>query len=69
MEKLIIEVPDKKIHMVKQLLTAIGVKHRDYSKHKKNKDDLKKVSVWTEEEIEAVEKVSKSLQSLQIKEW
>jgi hypothetical protein len=69
MEKLIIEVPHEKIQMVKQLLKAIGVKHISYPKDRINKDALTNVSVWTEKEIEAIERVSKSMQSLSIREW
>ncbi|WP_194778624.1 hypothetical protein [Pararhodonellum marinum] len=56
MEKLVIEVPDEKIQMVKQLLEAIGVKYSSFPKGKIKKDILKKVSVWTEEVIEAIDK-------------
>lgn len=69
MEKLIIEVPDEKIQMVKDLLKAIGVKHSSFSKNRTKKEALANVSVWTEKDIDAIETVSKSMQSLSIKEW
>lgn len=69
MTKLIIEVPDEKIQMVKDILKAIGVKHSSLPKHKTKKEALTNVSVWTEKDIDAIETVSKSMQSLSIKEW
>ena len=69
MEKLIIEVPDEKIQMVKDLLTAIGIKHSSLPKDRLKKDALTNVSVWTEKDIDAIETVSKSMQNLSIKEW
>lgn len=55
--------------MVKKLLNAVGVKHSSYQKDKKNKETLTNISVWTDEDIEAIEKVSKSMQKLTIREW
>lgn len=69
MEKLIIEVPEEKLQMVKDLLKAVGVKHSNFPKERIKKDTLTKVSVWTEKDIEAIETVSKSMQSLSIREW
>jgi hypothetical protein len=69
MEKIIIEVPDEKIQMVKDLLKAIGVKHKSFPQDKIKKDVLNNVSVWTEKDIAAIETVSKSMQRLSIKEW
>lgn len=44
--------------MVKKLLNAVGVKHSSYQKDKKNKETLTNISVWTDEDIEAIEKVN-----------
>lgn len=69
MEKLIIDVPDGKSKLVKELLEALGVKITTVSlKKKEEKDVLKQVSIWTEEEIKAIEEVSNSF-NLSIKEW
>jgi len=54
MEKIIIEVPDEKIQMVKDLLKAIGVKHTSFPQKSLKKDALTNVSVWTEKEIGAI---------------
>ncbi len=69
MEKLVIEVPNEKIQMVKDLLKAIGVAYRSDPKERINKDALTKVSVWTKKDTDAIEEVSKSMQSLSIREW
>lgn len=58
MEKLIIEVPDDKIQLVKKLLNAVGVKHSNYQKGENNKDALTNISVWTDKDIEAFERVN-----------
>ncbi len=69
MEKLIIDVPEGKSKLVKELLEALGVKITNISSKKKDKKDvLKQVSIWTEDEIKAIEEVSNSF-NLPIKEW
>jgi len=69
MEKIIIEVPYEKRQMVKDILKAIGIKHKCLSHDRIKKEALANVSVWTEKDIDAIDNVSKSMQRLSIKEW
>lgn len=64
MEKIVIEVPYEKRQMVKDLLKAIGIKHKSLSPDRIKKEALANVSVWTEKDIDAIERVSKSMQRL-----
>jgi len=69
MEKLIIDIPADKSQLVKDLMKALGVKVTEFpSKGKVGKEVLAQISVWTEEEIKAINEVSKSL-NLSIGEW
>lgn len=69
MEKLIIDIPADKIQLVKELMKALGVKVSEFpNKEKVGKEVLTQISVWTEDEIKAINDVSKSL-NLSIEEW
>lgn len=62
MEKLIIDIPADKSQLVKELMIALGVKVTEFpSKGKVGKEMLTQISVWTEEEIKAINEVSKPL--------
>jgi hypothetical protein len=70
MEKLIIDLPEEKSTLVKQLLKELGVKFDSISlEDNKDKAFLSNVSVWSEKEIQSIIEVSKSLGSAPIQEW
>jgi hypothetical protein len=65
MEKLVISVPENKSILVKQLLKELGVTiqqeaHLNKSSYKQN---LAKVSTWTDEDLKILKKVKKPLET------
>lgn len=71
MERLIIEVPDQKSSLVKQLLTELGVTIQSENAVDKStfKQNLLKVSVWTDEDVKDFEKNIKTLKNWKPEEW
>lgn len=69
MEKLIIDIPKGKFQLVKQLLEALGVKIKPFRKTKASKEVLTNVSVWSEDDIKAIEEASGAINKMDIKEW
>lgn len=69
MERLIIEVPEQKSNLVKQILTGLGViiqqDHKDTSAYKQK---LSGVSVWTDEDIKSIEE-GKNAFNFKSTEW
>lgn len=69
MERLIIEVPEQKSSLVKQILTGLGVtiqqEKKDISTYKQKLSD---VSVWTDADIKLI-KESKSSFNFKSTEW
>jgi hypothetical protein len=66
METLIIDIPDGKSTLVKQLLEELGVIIKpaatvDMSTYREN---LLKISVWTDEDIKPIEEARKHFESL-----
>lgn len=62
MERLIIDIPDKKSALVKQLLKELGVtikneSDKSMSDYQKN---LLKISVWTDDDLKVFEENKKS---------
>ena len=70
MERLVIEIPDNKSKLVKQILKEFGVNFK--SEMKENLSDfqkaLLKVSVWSEKDIKELESV-KPFEGLKPAEW
>ena len=71
METLIINIPNKKLELVKQILTGLGVtiqqpEKEELSDYKKN---LLKVSVWTDDAIKPIEEASKGFESFKPQQW
>ncbi len=69
MEKLIIDIPKGKFQLVKQLLEALGVKIMPFKKTKSDKDILTQVSVWSKNDIKAIEEAGKSINKMDIESW
>jgi hypothetical protein len=71
MERLVINIPDDKSTLVKQILKGLGVIIQQESKDSTldYKDKLTKVSVWSDEDVLAVEDGRKSIESLKPPKW
>jgi isopentenyldiphosphate isomerase len=72
MERLVIDVPNKKSALVKQILEELGVTIREKSSGKIVSDYQKKlaqVSVWSEEDVQAIEDAKKAFNGLKPAEW
>lgn len=70
METLIINIPDKKSKLIKQILKGLGVTIQE--KHFSNtgyKDKIQQVSVWTEDDLKLFEKAKDSFGSLNPAQW
>jgi len=69
MERLIIEVPEQKSNLVKQILTGLGViikqDNKDISTYKQK---ISGISVWTDEDIKSVEE-GKNAFTFKSTEW
>jgi len=69
MERLIIEVPEQKSNLVKQILTGLGViikqDNKDISTYKQK---ISGISVWTDEDIKSVEEVKNAF-TFKSTEW
>lgn len=70
MEKLIINVPEEKSTLVKELLKELGVtiqqEKMDMEAYRK---DLAKVSTWSEEDLKVFEENTKSFNSINPPKW
>lgn len=70
MEKLIINVPESKSALVKELLKELGVtiqqEKMDMEAYRK---DLARVSTWTEEDLKVFEENTKSFNSINPPKW
>jgi cysteine synthase len=65
METLIINIPDKKSTLVKQILRGLGVTIQEKHTHSNYKDKLAKVTTWNEEDLKSFNDAKKSFNSLQ----
>jgi predicted transport protein len=72
MERLVIEIPDKKIALVKQLLVELGVSiqhENEISTPSEYQRNLLNVSVWTNEDLKVFDENKKSLESWKPQQW
>jgi len=70
METLIINIPDKKSKLVKQILKGLGVTIQE--KHFSNagyRDKIQHVSVWTEDDLKSFDHAKNSFESLNPAQW
>lgn len=69
MEKLIINIPEEKSQLVKQLLKELGVtieqEKMDMEAYRK---DLAQISTWTDEEVKIFEETIKHLNNTELQE-
>lgn len=71
MERLTINIPEKKITLVKQILKGLGVTiqqetHSNISAYKKK---LANVSTWSDEDIKVFEESKKAFENLKPQQW
>lgn len=71
MEKLIINIPDAKSNIVKQILHSLGVTIPGHEAPIKGdyKKRLLNVSTWSDEDLKTIEDSSKSFNNLKAEEW
>jgi hypothetical protein len=71
METLIINIPEKKSTLVKQILIGLGVTIQQTSKKAPSnyKKKLAKISTWTAEDMKAFEGGVKAFEDLKPQEW
>lgn len=71
METLIINIPDKKSTLVKQILKGLGVTIQENSQTKESayRKKLLKVSTWATEDLENLEDSRKSFENLSPQQW
>jgi len=71
MEKLIINVPERKSTLVKQILLGLGVTIQGASVAAENhyKEKLAGVSVWSDDELKAFDKTNEAFNNLNTEEW
>ena len=71
MERLIINIPEKKSTLIKQILKDLGVvfqaeNHIITSDYKKK---LANISTWTEEDLKVFEESKKAFETLKPEQW
>jgi len=71
METLIINIPDKKSDLVKQILTELGVTMQQLDKEtlSDHKKKLLQVSVWSDDDIKPIEEASKHFENFKPQQW
>ncbi len=71
MERLVINIPDKKSTLVKQVLHGLGVSVDGYTatNNADYKQKLEQVSVWSEEDIKYIEEAKQAFANWNIEEW
>jgi hypothetical protein len=71
MERLVINIPDAKSNIVKQVLHSLGVAvpGHDIPVKGNYRKRLLKVSAWSDEDLKPVENSGKSFNDLKAEEW
>lgn len=71
METLIINIPDKKSTLVKQILKGLGVTIQENNQTKESayRKKLLKVSTWEDEDLKNFEDSRKSFENLSPQQW
>jgi hypothetical protein len=71
METLIINIPEKKSTLVKQILIGLGVTIQQSSKKTSSnyKKKLATVSTWTDDDLKGFEEGAKAFESLKPQQW
>ena len=71
METLIINIPDKKSTLVKQILKGLGVTIQENNQTKESayRKKLLKASTWAAEDLKSLEDSRKSFENLNPQQW
>ena len=71
MEKLTINIPEQKSTLVKQILKGLGVTIEQETRftNPSYTEKLKKVSVWSEDDVKSFENGKKAFESLKPYKW
>jgi hypothetical protein len=71
MERLIINIPDKKTALVKQILKSLGVTIQPSGKKGLSdyKQKLANVSTWTDNDLKVFEEGKEAFKNLNLEQW
>jgi hypothetical protein len=71
METLIINIPEKKSTLVKQILKGLGVtiQQANQLNISNYKQKIAKISTWTDEDLKVFEESKKSFKNLKPQQW
>jgi hypothetical protein len=71
METLIINIPEKKSTLVKQILKGLGVtiQHAGKTSISGYKQKIAKVSTWTDDDLKVLEESKKAFENLKPQQW
>ena len=71
MEKLTINVPEKKSSLVKQILTGLGVtiQQKSPANITAYKKKLAKISVWSDEDLKFLKESNNAFENLKPQQW
>jgi hypothetical protein len=71
MEKLTINIPDKKSSLVKQILLGLGVtiQHDTHTDPSAYKEKLAKISIWSEDDLRFLKEGENAFENLKPQQW
>ena len=71
MEKLVLDIPDTKSAIVKQVLHSLGIAVPGYDTPVASnyREKLLKVSTWTDDDLKQIETAGKAFNNLKAEEW
>jgi len=71
MEKLTINIPDKKSSLVKQILLGLGVTIQQHTHTNPSvyKEKLVKISIWSEDDLRFLEEGKNAFDNLKPQQW
>lgn len=71
MEKLVINIPDAKSNIVKQILHSLGIATpgHDIPAKSNYKKRLSEISTWSAEDVKPIEDARSAFNSLKAEEW
>lgn len=71
MEKLIINIPDKKSSLVKQILIGLGgtIQQESSTNTSAYKEKLAKISIWSDDDLKFLEEGKNAFENLKPHQW
>ena len=69
MERLVIDIPEDKSTLVKQILSGLGVTIQQDNHLSQYKQKLASVSTWTDEDLKVFEESKKALNNFKPEQW